>query len=335
LKKNVAVIGGGSWGTALAILLANKGADVDLWARNPQRIAEINQQRTNKHYLPDVVIPETLTGTTDLEQAVYGKDAVVLAVPSQAVRGMVKELAPLFNRKPIVINTAKGIEKETGLRLSQVMAEELPQGLKRKLAVLSGPSHAEEVSRQLPTAVVATGVEKTVAHAVQDLFMAPSFRVYTHPDLIGVELGGALKNVIALCTGISDGLGFGDNTKAALMTRGMAEIARLGVAMGAELMTFAGLAGMGDLVVTCTSMYSRNRRAGIELGKGKNLDQVLKDMGMVVEGVKTTEVAYGLAQQKNVEMPIVEEAYKVLYEGQDAREGVSNLMLRDKTEEWK
>ncbi|MBO8168357.1 MAG: NAD(P)H-dependent glycerol-3-phosphate dehydrogenase [Thermoanaerobacteraceae bacterium] len=335
MKRKVAVIGAGSWGTALAMVLADKEMDVTLWARNPECAAEINEQRTNHKYLPGIRVPENLTATSDLEEAVAGKEFLIMAVPSQAVRSVIKQMAPLVDTRAIVINTAKGLERETGLRLSQVMVEELPAELKRRVAVLSGPSHAEEVSRRLPTAVVATAVEEAVAYEVQDLFMAPYFRVYTHPDIIGVELGGALKNVIALCTGISDGLGYGDNSKAALMTRGMREIARLGVAMGAELSTFAGLAGMGDLVVTCTSMHSRNRRAGIQLGQGKKLSQILEEMGMVVEGIKTTEVAYRLAQEKNVEMPITEQAYQVIYKGQDPREGVGNLMLRDKTEEWK
>ncbi|WP_366922344.1 NAD(P)H-dependent glycerol-3-phosphate dehydrogenase [Metallumcola ferriviriculae] len=335
MNRKVAVVGAGSWGTALGVLLAEKGMNVSLWARREECVREINEQRSNSHYLPDIVIPENITATGDLEAAVKDKEMLVLAVPSQAVRQVLRQMAPVLGDQLAVINTAKGLEMETGLRLSQVMMEELPGPLKQRVAVLSGPSHAEEVSRHLPTAVVATALEKQVAEQVQDLFMAPSFRVYTHSDLTGVELGGALKNIIALCTGISDGLGYGDNTKAALMTRGLAEMARLGVAMGAELMTFAGLAGMGDLVVTCTSMYSRNRRAGIQLGQGKKMPQILKDMGMVVEGVKTTRVAYRLSRDKGVEMPITEEAHQVIYEEQNPREGVANLMLRDKTEEWR
>jgi len=335
VNRKVAVVGAGSWGTALGVLLAEKGMNVSLWARREECVREINEQRSNSHYLPDIVIPENITATGDLEAAVKDKEMLVLAVPSQAVRQVLRQMAPVLGDQLAVINTAKGLEMETGLRLSQVMMEELPGPLKQRVAVLSGPSHAEEVSRHLPTAVVATALEKQVAEQVQDLFMAPSFRVYTHSDLTGVELGGALKNIIALCTGISDGLGYGDNTKAALMTRGLAEMARLGVAMGAELMTFAGLAGMGDLVVTCTSMYSRNRRAGIQLGQGKKMPQILKDMGMVVEGVKTTRVAYRLSRDKGVEMPITEEAHQVIYEEQNPREGVANLMLRDKTEEWR
>lgn len=328
--EKVAVIGAGSWGTALAVLLAQKGYAVWLYARQEAVVARLNAEHENTRYLPGVALPERIEVTADLVQALTGAGLVVLAVPSHAVRQTASQIKPLLPSDALLVNTAKGIEQETLLRLSQVIGEKLPQ---HRLVVLSGPSHAEEVGRQVPTTVVAASVNRAAAEAAQEYFMTPAFRVYTNPDVAGVELGGALKNVIALCTGITEGLGFGDNTKAALMTRGLAEIGRLGVVMGAQALTFAGLTGVGDLIVTCTSMHSRNRRAGILLGQGKPLAEVLNEVGMVVEGVKTTRGAYFLAQRFQVEMPIVEQAYKVLFEGYDPRKTVQNLMQRGRTHE--
>ncbi|HWJ03241.1 MAG TPA: NAD(P)H-dependent glycerol-3-phosphate dehydrogenase, partial [Verrucomicrobiae bacterium] len=300
--KNIAVLGAGSWGTALAVLLAKKNYPVSLFGRHQAATEEMRSSRQNTRYLPGVELPSTLTPTSDLEGALNGADLVVLAVPSHAVRETARQMKPLLKKGTIVVNTAKGIEQESFLRLSQVIEEEMPG---TNCVILSGPSHAEEVGRNVPTAVVAAAAKRELAETVQDYFMTPYFRVYTNPDVLGVEIGGALKNVIALGTGIADGLNFGDNTKAALMTRGLAEIARLGVAMGGKALTFAGLTGVGDLIVTCTSMHSRNRRAGILLGQGKPLPDVLKEVGMVVEGVRTTRGAYFLAQKYEVEMPIV------------------------------
>jgi glycerol-3-phosphate dehydrogenase (NAD(P)+) len=329
---NCAVLGAGSWGTALARLLALKTDAVYLWDVIPESAAELRELRENRRYLPGVAIPPNVVVTNDLAESVRGAELVVLAVPSHAVREVGGRLKPLLPPAATIVNVAKGIETDTLLRMSQVIEDVLGATASR-LVTLSGPSHAEEVGREIPTTVVVASQSTLAAEQVQDWFMTPRFRVYTNPDLIGVELGGALKNIIALCAGISDGLGFGDNTKAALMTRGLAEMARLGVAMGANPLTFAGLAGLGDLVVTCTSPHSRNRRAGIALGQGKPLDQVLTEVGMVVEGVRTTRAAYNLARHYEVEMPITVEAYRILFEGQEPSVGVANLMLRGKTHE--
>jgi len=266
----------------------------------------------------------------NLEECVSGMEVIVLAVPSQAVRETAKKMSAYIAPDTIIINAAKGLEMNTHKRLSQVIQEEIPLA---RVAVLSGPSHAEEVGRGIPTTVVCSSEDKTVAELVQDVFMSPFFRVYTNQDLTGVETGGALKNIIAIAAGISDGLGYGDNTKAALMTRGATEMARLGQAMGASILTFAGLTGIGDLIVTCTSMHSRNRRAGILLGQGKPLEEVLQAVGMVVEGVDTCKAAYELAQQLGVEMPITEQLYQILFKGKDPALAVNELMLRDKTHE--
>ncbi|MDA8234316.1 MAG: NAD(P)H-dependent glycerol-3-phosphate dehydrogenase [Clostridia bacterium] len=328
---SITVIGGGSWGTALGVLLAKKGLEVKLWSRRSELAGEINGARENQRYLPGVVIPAGITASADLEEALAGTRAVVLGVPSHGLREMVQTIAPLMGDSRLIVNTAKGLEEGSFLRLSQVIEEEL--GEKHRVVALSGPSHAEEVARDIPTAIVVAGRNRQAAEEAQDLFMTPKFRVYTNPDLVGVELGGALKNVIALCCGVSDGLGFGDNTKAALMTRGLAEITRLGVEMGAQALTFAGLAGVGDLIVTCTSMHSRNRRAGIEIGKGKTVEEAMASVQMVVEGVRTTKAARGLAQGQGIEMPIIEQAYRVLFEGANPKEAVVKLMTRGKTHE--
>lgn len=329
----IAVLGAGSWGTALAIILAKRGYDVKLWARKARIVAEINEQKINSRYLQGVNIPPKVEATVDLAEALKDSPVVVLAVPSHAMRETVRAIRPLIHEKAYLVNTAKGLENDTLLRMSQVIASELPESMHQQVATLSGPSHAEEVSRDIPSTIVVAARQRATAELIQDVFMSPFFRVYTNPDLTGVELGGSLKNVIALATGISDGLGFGDNTKAAIMTRGLAEITRLGVAMGAKALTFAGLAGIGDLIVTCTSMHSRNRRAGIQLGQGKPLDIVLEEMGMVVEGVRTTKAAYALAREYGVEMPITNQVYQVLFEGQEPRSSVARLMQRSRTHE--
>ena len=323
----VAVYGAGSWGSALAVLLANAGHQVALIGRHLDEMERMSKQRENARYLPGVALPLGLLPTTDL--ASLNADLVVFSVPSHSVRQAARLVKPYLRPGCIVVNTAKGLEEQTHLRLSEVLTEELPQN---PIAVLSGPSHAEEVGRDMPTTVVVASDVGTAA-TVQDLMMTPEFRVYTNPDVIGVELGGALKNVIALCTGIAEGLGFGDNTKAALMTRGLAEIARLGVALGGHPLTFAGLSGVGDLIVTCTSQHSRNRRAGVALGQGKSLETVLKEVGMVVEGVKAARVAYQLSVEKDISMPITQQAYKVLFEGADPKEAVADLMMRGKRHE--
>jgi len=325
--SNVAVYGAGSWGSALAVVLANAGHQVSLIGRHADEMEHMRTHRENTRYLPGVVLPPEVQPTTDL--ALLNAELVVFSVPSHSVRQAARMVKDYLKPGCIVVNTAKGMEEGSHLRLSEVLTEELPDN---RIAVLSGPSHAEEVGLNMPTTVVVASDVET-AKVVQDLMMTPEFRIYTNPDVIGVELGGALKNVIALCTGIAEGLGFGDNTKAALMTRGLAEIARLGVAQGGHPLTFAGLSGIGDLIVTCTSPHSRNRRAGVALGKGMPLETVLKDIGMVVEGVRATRIAYQLGLEKHISMPITEQAYKVLFEGADPRVAVLDLMRRGKRHE--
>ncbi len=328
--KHVTVIGSGSWGTALSLLLHNNGHKVCIWSFSPEEAAQINETHENKAFLPGVHIPGEIVVTTDKAKAMAEAEAVVCAVPSAFMRQTMTEFAPFFTDKHTLISVSKGFDKTKRVRLSEVLTELAPQS---RVAVLSGPSHAEEVSKGIPTTCVAAAVCPETARYVQDLFMSDVFRVYTNKDIIGVELGGALKNVIALVAGISDGLGFGDNTKAALMTRGMAEMARLGVAMGADPFTFSGLSGIGDLIVTCTSMHSRNRRAGMLIGEGHSLEETLKEVRMVVEGVNMATIAYELSQAYHVSMPIATEVYKVLFEGKPLKEGVQDLMTRDKTTE--
>ncbi len=327
---NIGVIGGGSWGTALAILLLNNGHNVDIWIRDSLQIQHIKESNENQKYLPGIVIPPNLNLTNDISKVIYDKQIIVLAIPSHGVRQILNETKNIINKDQVIVNVAKGIENNTLLRISQIVEEILPYN---PYAVLSGPSHAEEVARNMPTTVVSASKDKKVAEYVQDIFMSSYFRVYTNPDVVGVELGGSLKNVIALGAGISDGLGYGDNTKAALMTRGIIEMARLGKKMGANSATFSGLSGIGDLIVTCTSMHSRNRRAGILIGQGKSLGEAIDSVGMVVEGIKTTKSAYELAKREQVVMPITEEIYQVLYEGKNVKNSVDNLMLRDKKPE--
>ncbi len=330
MKEKIGVLGGGSWGTALAILLANKGLDVEMWVRNKDQANEMDINRVNKKYLPNAKFPDNLVVTSDIERSIHNKDVLLLSVPTHGVRDTLEKVKDIINEKQIIVNVAKGIENNTLMRISEIVKEILPNN---KYAMLSGPSHAEEVATNIPTTVVSASVNKEVAEYIQDLFFTPTFRVYTNPDIIGVELGGALKNIIALGAGISDGLEYGDNTKAALMTRGIIEIARLGASLGANPNTFSGLAGIGDLIVTCTSMHSRNRRCGILLGKGLSLDEAVKEIGMVVEGVKTTNSAYKMASKLGIEMPITEEIYNVLYNNYDVSNSVNKLMGRDKKHE--
>ncbi len=333
MPKKIAVLGAGSWGTSLAVLLGDKSFQVFLWARKRHSAQAIMETRENSRYLPGVKIPREIEVTDSLKEALSNAEMVILSVPSHAVREVIRMSGPFLGGKAIIVNTAKGLEMDSLYTISRVLSEELPKALKNRIAVLSGPSHAEEVSRKLPTTVVVASAERSLAEYVQDVFITPFFRVYTNPDVTGVELGGALKNVIALATGIADGLGLGDNAKAALMTRGIAEITRLGVKMGANPLTFAGLSGIGDLIVTCTSVYSRNWRAGKELGKGKCLEEVLAGMGMVVEGVRTTKAVWRLASEKGIEMPICQQVYRVLFENETPQQGVSNLMQRSRTHE--
>ena len=328
--EKVCVLGAGSWGTALALVVAKKGYNVSMWTLNEEQCNKINKDKENIDYLPGVVIPDNIVVTTNIEEAVKDGTIIVLAVPSQAIRSVCKQIKPFVKGKQILVDVAKGLEKGTGLRLSDVCHQELPNN---KYVVLSGPSHAEEVSRDIPTTVVVSSEDIHIAEIVQDIFMSPKFRVYTNPDVVGVELGGALKNIIAFGAGICDGLGYGDNAKAALMTRGIKEIGRLGVAMGAKASTFSGLSGIGDLIVTCTSMHSRNRRAGILIGQGKTLEETLAEVKMVVEGITATDVAYNVAKELNVEMPITNAIYSVLYDNANPDEVVTELMMRDKTHE--
>ncbi len=331
--ERVSIIGAGSWGTAQAVMLAQKGLKVNMWTCEKEVVEEINTKRTNQAYLPGVQIPEGITVYPTIAETVKNATTVVMGVPSHAFRETLIKVVPFLNSEQVVVNTAKGIEESTLKRLSEVFIEETDKELHKNFAVLSGPSHAEEVGRGIPTTVLVAGKSREVCERAQDLYMSPRFRVYTNPDLVGVEIAGALKNVIAICTGISDGLEFGDNTKAALLTRGLAEISRLGVALGANPLTFAGLAGVGDLVVTCTSMHSRNRRFGIEIGKGKTVEQALESVRMVVEGYRTTGAAYRLGQDTGVSMPITEQAYAVLYKGENTVESVSKLMMRGRKHE--
>ncbi len=330
MSKKVAVVGSGSWGTALAVMLGKNGHRVCLWSWFEEEAKNLAKNRENKEFLPGVKIPDNVECLWDLEKCINGAEIIISAVPSHAVRNMAKKMKAYVKKDQIIVNVAKGLEDDTLLRLSEVIEDEI-QGV--KVAVLSGPSHAEEVGKELPTTCVVAAKEREVAEKIQDVFMNPTFRVYTNPDIVGVELGGALKNIIALCAGVIDGLGFGDNTKAALMTRGIAEIARLGLAMGARIETFAGLSGIGDLIVTCTSQHSRNRKAGILIGQGKSVEETLKEVHMVVEGVHTSKAAYDIAKKYEVDMPIVNEAYEVLFNNKNPKEAVVDLMMRNKKHE--
>ena len=329
MAENIGVIGAGSWGTTLADLLAKKGHTVTLWAYEPELVSEMAATGINSIFLPGISLSPRLKFTGSLREAVAGKELILFVVPSQVVRIVVKNALPHIPANAIIVSASKGIELDTLMTVSQVYEELMPPELYGRFSVLSGPSFAREVALEMPTAVVAASAEAGVARRVQDIFTTPSFRVYTNTDIMGVELGGAIKNVIALAAGISDGLGFGNNTRAALITRGLAEMTRLGRAMGAKGETFAGLAGMGDLVLTCTGDLSRNRTVGMKLGKGLRLAEILAEMRMVAEGVKTAESARNLAIRLGVDMPITEKVYSVLYEDKPAREAVVELMTRD------
>lgn len=325
----VSIIGSGSWGIALASLLHLNGHRVTVWSALPQEIANLKETHQLKT-LPDLTLPEDMIFTEDLEQAMTGMDFLVMAVPSIYVRQTAARMKPYCRYGQLIINVAKGIEEATLMTLSAVIEEELPDA---NVAVLSGPSHAEEVSRRLPTTCVVGAHDKKTAEYVQNQFMNPVFRVYTSPDILSIEVGGALKNVIALAAGIADGLGYGDNTKAALITRGIYEISKLGIAMGGQTQTFAGLSGIGDLIVTCASMHSRNRRAGILIGQGRTMEEAMKEVQMVVEGVYSAKAGLALAKKYEVNTPIIAEVNHVLFDGKTAKEAVLDLMLRDRTME--
>ena len=321
------VIGSGSWGTALARVLSKNGHEVTLWSRREEESRMLREERENKSKLPGVKLPDDILCTTALEQTVEGKDILVLATASPSIRSMAKKMAPYVAAGQLIVDVSKGIEESTLMILTDVIAQEIPQC---RAAVLSGPSHAEEVGRDIPTTVVAGAKDRETAEYIQNLFMNKVFRVYTSPDMLGIELGGALKNVIALAAGAADGLGCGDNTKAALITRGIAEMSRLGVAMGGHIETFNGLTGIGDLIVTCASMHSRNRRAGILIGQGKTMQEAMDEVKMVVEGVNSAKAAKTLAEKYGIDMPIVQEVNKVLFEDKPAREALADLMLSEK-----
>lgn len=332
-KQKAAVIGAGSWGTALAMVLADNGHEVRLWGHKEAQIEEINTYRTNHKYLPDIKLPQGITGYSSLDSALRDLDIIILAVPTKAIRDVLKDIEQVSQHPLTVVHVSKGIEPDSLMRISEMIEADMSSSMLKDLVVLSGPSHAEEVSLRHPTTVAVSSKNMIAAERIQDLFINQYFRVYTNPDIVGVEIGGALKNIIALASGITDGLGYGDNAKAALITRGLAEITRLGSAMGANPLTFSGLTGIGDLIVTCTSVHSRNWRAGNLLGKGQKLDEVLTNMGMVVEGVRTTKAAYQLAQKYEVDMPITNALYGVLFAGKDVKDSVDLLMNRDKRSE--
>ncbi len=332
---NVALIGAGSWGTALALVLHQNKHQVKCWTIEQSTIDDVKTKGENSRYLPGVPIPGDLLFTRDIKEAVRGADLILNAIPSQVVRQVIPQVLENLDRDDqIWVTVSKGIENKTYLRISQVIHEagNIPED---KIVCLSGPSHAEEVSRKVPTAIVAASISIETAKIVQDVFMTPYMRIYANSDIVGVELGGALKNIIALAAGICDGAGFGDNTKAALMTRGLVEMNRLGTAMGADSNTFAGLGGMGDLIVTCMSKHSRNRFVGEQIGKGRKLQAIIDEMVMVAEGVKTTISAYELSQKMNVEMPITEQIYKTLFEDKSPMQAMLDLMTREsKVEDW-
>lgn len=323
----ISVLGAGSWGTALAVLLYNNGHEVTLWSALADEVKMLCEKREHESKLPGVHLPNNMEITTDLERSLLDPDVAVLAVPSPFTRSTAHQMSSFTRKGQIIVNVAKGVEENTLMTLSEIISEEIPQA---DVCVLSGPSHAEEVGKGIPTTCVVSAEKRETAEFLQGIFMSPVFRVYTTPDILGVELGGALKNVIALAAGTADGLGYGDNTKAALITRGIAEIARLGTKMGAKIETFYGLSGMGDLIVTCASVHSRNRKAGYLMGKGYTMKEAMDEVKMVVEGVYSAKAAKSLAEKYQVEMPIIEEVNKVLFEDKPAAEAVQDLMLRDK-----
>ncbi|MCI5898988.1 MAG: NAD(P)H-dependent glycerol-3-phosphate dehydrogenase [Firmicutes bacterium] len=322
----ISIIGAGSWGTALAVLLHNNGNEVTIWSVIPEEVTMLREKRQHETKLPGVVLAPEIDVTGDLKEAMTGRDVLVLAVPSPFTRSTAHSMSEFCTEGQIIVDVAKGIEDNTLMTLSQIIEQEIPQA---NVAVLSGPSHAEEVGRCIPTTCVVGAHTKETAEYLQEIFMSPVFRVYTSPDMLGMELGAALKNVIALAAGIADGLGYGDNTKAALITRGIAEIARLGVKMGGKLETFSGLTGIGDLIVTCASVHSRNRKAGYLMGKGYTMKEAMDEVKMVVEGVYSAKAAIKLADRYHVELPIIEQVNKVLFEDKKPADAMNDLMLRD------
>lgn len=333
--NKIAVLGAGSWGTALAMVLSENGHHVNIWGNMPERIEEINQKHTNEHYLPGVKLSESIVGHTDLKEALKEVGFILLVVPTSAIRSVTKQINVLLDdkQKPIIIHASKGLEQVSHKRISVIIDEEMAAEKHSGIVVLSGPSHAEEVAKRDITTITAASASETASQAVQRIFSNNYFRVYTNSDVVGVELGAALKNIIAVGAGALVGLGYGDNAKAALITRGLAEISRLGTAFGADPLTFIGLSGVGDLIVTATSVHSRNWRAGNLIGKGLPLEEILENMGMVVEGVATTKAAYELAQEKGIDMPITAAIYRVLFKGARVDEVVEELMLRDRKAE--
>lgn len=323
----VGVLGAGSWGIALSKVLNDNGHDVCVWSIVEDEVNMLNKYHEHKDKLPGVILPEEIKFTTNLKEVIPNKDAIIMAVPSPYVRSTARLISPYVYNGQVIVNVAKGIEEESLYTLTQIIHEEVP---KAYLAVLSGPSHAEEVGKGIPTTCVVGAESKSTAEYVQNLFMNKVFRIYTSPDVLGIELGGALKNVVALAAGIADGLGYGDNTKAALITRGIHEITRLGMAMGGKMETFCGLTGIGDLIVTCASMHSRNRRAGILIGQGKSMDEAMAEVKMIVEGVYSAKAAYALSLKYKIDVPIISEVNEILFNGKDASMAVSDLMLRDR-----
>jgi glycerol-3-phosphate dehydrogenase (NAD(P)+) len=330
LKRKITLLGGGSWGTALSKLLSENGHEVTVWLRDEEQCRTLSTERVNKKYLPKVQIPENIVFTSNIDEAVKNAEILLIVTPTQMIRSILKQISEEYKRDKIIINASKGIEIGTMCLVSDIVNEETRNC---SFAVLSGPSHAEEVGLSLPTAITVACDDKDVAEKIQDAFMSTYFRVYTNEDVIGAEIGGALKNIIALGAGISDGVGYGDNAKAALMNRGIVEIARLGIAMGADIHTFYGLSGIGDLIVTCTSKHSRNWNAGYLIGQGMSKNEAISKIGMVVEGIPTTYAAYELSKKLKVEMPIVTAMYDILENNSDVKETVNKLMLRDKKEE--
>ena len=323
----IGMIGAGSWGIALTVLLHNNGHDVTVWSALEDEINMLNKEHEHKDKLPGVKLSEEIVFTTDLKSAMADKNLIVLAVPSAFTRSTSQKMKEYIHNGQIIVNVAKGIEETTLMTLSQIIAQEIPNA---DVAVLSGPSHAEEVGRGMPTTIVVGAKTHQTAEFIQNIFMSDVFRVYISPDVLGIVLGAALKNVVALAAGIADGLGYGDNTKAALITRGITEIARLGTAMGGKFETFCGLSGIGDLIVTCASMHSRNRRAGILIGQGKTMEEAMAEVKMVVEGVYSAKAAMGLARKYNVELPIIEQVNDVLFKNKTADAAMKDLMIRDK-----
>ncbi|KMJ59033.1 glycerol-3-phosphate dehydrogenase [Bacillus sp. LL01] len=331
--EKLALLGAGSWGTALALVLADNNNEVRLWTYKEKVVREINTYHTNSKYLPGVNLPKTITAMSSMKNTIEDIEVIILAIPTKAMRDVLSEMKEFLSVPVTIVHVCKGIEPETHLRVSEVIKSVIPSNLIKDVVVLSGPSHAEEVSVRQPTTVTVASEKLEVAEKVQDLFINNQFRVYTNNDMIGVEIGGSLKNIIALAAGISDGLGFGDNAKAALITRGLAEIARLGKALGANPITFLGLTGMGDLIVTCTSIHSRNWRAGNRIGKGDKLDAILEEMGMAVEGIRTTKAVYQLAKKLEIEMPITNALYQIIFQKVDPKTVVERLMKRSKSTE--